>query len=318
MGGLVARYYVEVLGGWENSRALITFGAPHRGSPNALDYLANGFRKMGWRFSALTETMQTFSSLYELLPRYEMLEVAGELRRPGEVDGIECVDADRARQALEFHRAIESEVKTNATEKRYQDGFGLLPYVGTGQTTLQSAKLENGRVRMSDRLPRGFDPLYADGDGTVPTVSAVPIEMSDRWNHVNSLHERHGALLRPDVLDGHLLDHLKGMQARGLSSIRGHAMSESRGLALSVDPLYEFGEPVGLDVNTIALEEQPRRVLITLQHEERVPEVHELSCEGERWKGRLEGLTTGLYRVEARALETRDLPPTVHGMFEVV
>jgi hypothetical protein len=35
MGGLVARYYLEVLGGWEKCRALFTFGTPHRGSLNA-------------------------------------------------------------------------------------------------------------------------------------------------------------------------------------------------------------------------------------------------------------------------------------------
>src|SRR5690606_41822734 len=39
MGGLVARYYLEVLGGWDSCRALITFGTPHRGSLNALDSL---------------------------------------------------------------------------------------------------------------------------------------------------------------------------------------------------------------------------------------------------------------------------------------
>src|SRR5690606_18369916 len=42
MGGLVARYYLEVLGGWDSCRALITFGTPHRGSLNALDSLCNG------------------------------------------------------------------------------------------------------------------------------------------------------------------------------------------------------------------------------------------------------------------------------------
>src|SRR4051794_20279566 len=34
MGGLVARYYLEVLGGWRDTRRLITFGTPYRGSLN--------------------------------------------------------------------------------------------------------------------------------------------------------------------------------------------------------------------------------------------------------------------------------------------
>ena len=47
MGGLVSRYYLEVLGGWHNARALFTFGTPYRGSLNAVNVLANGMRKGG-------------------------------------------------------------------------------------------------------------------------------------------------------------------------------------------------------------------------------------------------------------------------------
>ena len=43
MGGLVSRYYLEVLGGWQDARALFTFGTPYRGSVNAVNILANGF-----------------------------------------------------------------------------------------------------------------------------------------------------------------------------------------------------------------------------------------------------------------------------------
>src|SRR5688500_17896117 len=35
MGGLVARYFVECLGGWQVTRTLLTLGTPHRGSLNA-------------------------------------------------------------------------------------------------------------------------------------------------------------------------------------------------------------------------------------------------------------------------------------------
>ena len=45
MGGLVARYFLEVLGGLEITRKLLTFGTPYRGSLNALDFIANGWRK---------------------------------------------------------------------------------------------------------------------------------------------------------------------------------------------------------------------------------------------------------------------------------
>jgi pimeloyl-ACP methyl ester carboxylesterase len=45
MGGLVARYFLECLDGWKDTRMLITFGTPYRGSLNAVGFLANGFEK---------------------------------------------------------------------------------------------------------------------------------------------------------------------------------------------------------------------------------------------------------------------------------
>lgn len=47
MGGIVARLYLELLEGWRHTRALISLGTPYSGSVNALEFLANGFRK-GW------------------------------------------------------------------------------------------------------------------------------------------------------------------------------------------------------------------------------------------------------------------------------
>jgi hypothetical protein len=32
MGGLVARHYLEVFDGWRDTRMLVTFGTPYRGS----------------------------------------------------------------------------------------------------------------------------------------------------------------------------------------------------------------------------------------------------------------------------------------------
>ena len=45
MGGLISRYYLEVLGGWQDAKALFTFGTPYRGSVNAVNMLSNGLNK---------------------------------------------------------------------------------------------------------------------------------------------------------------------------------------------------------------------------------------------------------------------------------
>ena len=45
MGGLVARYFLECLDGWRDTRRLVTFGTPYRGSLNALNFLVHGMQK---------------------------------------------------------------------------------------------------------------------------------------------------------------------------------------------------------------------------------------------------------------------------------
>jgi pimeloyl-ACP methyl ester carboxylesterase len=52
MGGLISRYYLEVLEGWRDCRALVTFGTPYRGAVDAVNYLANGYKQL---FVELTE-----------------------------------------------------------------------------------------------------------------------------------------------------------------------------------------------------------------------------------------------------------------------
>jgi triacylglycerol esterase/lipase EstA (alpha/beta hydrolase family) len=64
MGGLVARHYLEVLGGYKDAKALITFGTPHRGSIDALAYLAG---------------TSSCSGLHELMRSFVRLSIAADL-----------------------------------------------------------------------------------------------------------------------------------------------------------------------------------------------------------------------------------------------
>ena len=80
MGGIVSRLFLESpeFEGWKDTRTLITFGTPYSGSLNALDFLANGFKK-GWGpFSInLSPMLRSFTSVYQLLPSYRCLEGPG-------------------------------------------------------------------------------------------------------------------------------------------------------------------------------------------------------------------------------------------------
>jgi pimeloyl-ACP methyl ester carboxylesterase len=235
MGGLVSRYYLECMEGWRDTRTLVTFGTPYRGSLNALDGLANGISKGPLDLSTVT---RQFTALYQLLPIYECYDAGdGSLVRVGETRGIPNVDAAKAASALAFHREIEAAVAENEKLADYQAGrYTIYPVVGLAQDTSQSARREGGRVAM---LPT-YKGTVLDGDGTVPRVSAIPLELSQ--NPANAMYAgtQHGSLQNADAVVTHLIGLLSG-QNLDLGAFRKGAQ-----VALEVEDLFFADEPVAV------------------------------------------------------------------------
>jgi hypothetical protein len=175
MGGLVARYYIECLGGWQVTRQLITFGTPFRGSLNAVDFLSNGYPLgvAGIQVGDMSALVRSFTSVYQLMPRYPCVDLGDKvLRRPGETSRIPNVDVGRAKAALEFHREIDAAVARNAALPEYaKSGYVMRPIVGMYQRTKQAGRIEGGKLVMKFEL-NGRD---EEGDGTVPAPSAIPL-----------------------------------------------------------------------------------------------------------------------------------------------
>lgn len=172
MGGLVSRYWLEVLGGWRHCRALVTFGTPHRGSVSALSYLANGYKAL---FVDLTEVMRHLHLPAAAL--HQVVQVGGAWQRVAETDGIPGVDPGRALAALAFHREIEDAVTRNRDDPGYlREGYRLLPVVGTRQRTFQSGVLNGGTLRASAALPAG---LYRVKVATVQRGPGAPPPVHD-------------------------------------------------------------------------------------------------------------------------------------------
>ena len=175
MGGLVARYFLECLDGWQDTRALITFGTPHRGSLNAADFLVNGFvKKLGpLKVADLSRLLRSLTSVYQLLPIYPCVDVgAGNAARRR---GRRCRGVDQARAAAALHRLPPGHrgrrrPPTTRTPTRIHS------VVGITQGTKQSGRLDGDRLVM--RASR-YDGEDMGGDGTVPRVSATPIETDD-------------------------------------------------------------------------------------------------------------------------------------------
>ncbi len=318
MGGLVARQYVDVLGGWERCRALVTFGTPHRGSVNALDFLANGYKKA---FVDLTELLRSCSSAYELLPIYPMLEAGGAWQRVCETAGVPGVDRARAVAARAFHQRIEDAVAENRTSLSYRDNFAVLPIVGTRQEdTLQSARLVGARLTTSSDLPPAVPAEWRGGDGTVPMVGATPIEF-DRGFYDTFVPERHSCIHLPRVLDPHCRTRLQVIQAPGVAHIRGELSGEAEqapAISLDLDDLYLPDEPVTIGARMVNVDAEPGgvRAVVTRVGSSGPPARIDLGEAGGRWSADAV-LAPGLYQVEVRAVQADVMPDPVHDVFEV-
>jgi Lecithin:cholesterol acyltransferase len=258
MGGLVVRYFLEVLEGWRDCRALITFGTPYRGSLNALNFLTNGYKRL---FMDLSEVMRSFPSMHQLLPIHRALRVGEDYVRVAEVKGVHRIESVRAEDALAFHREIEAKVNEHRKDRNYLDqGYVIVPVVGTRQPTMQSAVLADGRVTAGLELPSWIDPLLADGDGTVPRASAIPIELSDAYRD-SFVPELHGSLQRNRSVLDDVRGRLEQMQVRGLREVRAPgespAAAERPAVALDLDDLYVGGEPVTLRAQLVNVQGSP-------------------------------------------------------------
>lgn len=181
MGGLVARWYVERLGGAELTRAVVTLGTPHRGAVKALDQLVNGVRKgVGPLRADLTEFARSLPSSYELLPEYACLGPDdGALAKTTEVE-LPSLEATRVKAGMSFHEELgESGVR-----------YPLLAVVGIGQPTAAAARIDGDRVESRETIA-GRSPA---GDGTVPRLAARPAAMTELDPSLRGVAEGHGSL----------------------------------------------------------------------------------------------------------------------------
>ena len=241
MGGLVSRWFLEMLGGWEKTRSLITFGTPYRGSINAIDSLVHGLKQKIGPFTAvdLTKALRSFDSVYQLLPIYPCVDTGeGKLVRVAETAGIPGVDQARAQAALGFHHAIRDAVNEHQEDPEYvAGGYRIHPITGISQPTKQSARIENDKVTLLNSH-KGKD--YS-GDGTVPRVSAIPLEITDGETGMFTA-EKHGSIQN----DGGVLMHLRGLltgQDIDFNDFERFA-EEPVTLGVEMDEVFDAKEPV--------------------------------------------------------------------------
>jgi pimeloyl-ACP methyl ester carboxylesterase len=248
MGGLVSRYFLEVLDGWRNTRRLITFGTPYRGSLNALNTLANGLKVgVGPLKVDLSPLAQSLPSLHQLLPIYPCYDDGGpDLRRCYEVD-VPNLDRAKAQAANEFHREIERKVEDHVKTNEYlQNRYSIHPIVGRKQQTLQSGRRKGNAVEMFATY-KGED---MEGDGTVPRVSATPIEVKKEEGAIFAA-ELHASLQNADsallnvagilgALDTEVFEIAEGEPGAALRLVAEDAYAAGAPIAMTVAPAEDW------------------------------------------------------------------------------
>lgn len=245
MGGLVARYWMGPLQRWRWCRALITLGTPHRGAPKALNWLVNGVRVLGVELSAPTGLLREWPSVAQLLPRYRAVRDTTTADRswyPHELP-IPSLGAP-AKAAYELHCDIE-----RAWRDMPRRGPEMVACIGWSHQTPDAAFWDGESLTVTKAAPDWLDLTGWEkdfGDGTVPAVSALPIELSHHVSSPVRLLDRHGPMACSARIATLLADYLG---RRSLESIRGDEdVDHPPAIGLDLDELYAPGEPIPVTV----------------------------------------------------------------------
>jgi hypothetical protein len=203
MGGLVARWFLEVLGGWELTRWLITVGTPYQGAVNALETLVNGVSKgLGPIRKDLSGLVRSFPSTYELLPTYPCFDAGGgKYQALADVSGL-GLNSKMLASAAAFHKRIAEQVR-----QRPERGYGIVAIKGVLQPTSQSARAATEGVEPL----RQYGGIDRGGDGTVPRPSAHPPEWDgEGGGYTVGASQRHATLQETEGVYAQLFMRLTG------------------------------------------------------------------------------------------------------------
>lgn len=191
------------------------------------------------------------------------------------------IDVKRVQQAVDFHDHITDAVERHGGYGRYD----IHPVVGIFQPTRLSASVRDGVVRTLTTYDGDDD----GGDGTVPRVSATPLELSDDPRETYAT-ESHSSLQNVDAL----LVQLMGVLTR--EPLGAYRASPFDGFRLEVDDVVAPNQP--LDVGVATGGPAPR-VVVTVADadtDEVWQETSELDGDG-RGRVTFAPLRPGVYRV---------------------
>ncbi|MFS8202465.1 esterase/lipase family protein [Streptomyces sp. CWNU-52B] len=246
MGGLVVRYYTEVLGGWEQTRSVATLGTPFSGSVKALRFLTGQVRWVPSPFREwIHEVCSTYPSLGQLIPTYRVVVDARDRRSRLTGQPVEGVQTRMVDDSFAFFQEVQNAIEDNDAVPG-RERYTLVALGGDKHRTDQALSLtSDGRPTFHQDFSQSGDPqdrgLPLFGDGTVAHVAQTPPEWHDTGRTV-WLDSRHADLINS-----------------------GHALKQLRRICDGLEPagVLSTGEPVGVEFPDFARAGEPFEVWAT-------------------------------------------------------
>jgi hypothetical protein len=259
MGGLVARWFLDLEGGASLCRRLITIGTPYQGAPEAIAALANGVHPgLGPLKADLTRLVRTLPSVSELMATYPCVD-----RGDGVLVSLSEADIPQiAKSTIEWGARFHADL-TTVEPIDGSIGYQTIALKGQSQPTNQVVRVTGEGVELDDlekyddgqvpyrRRTRETNQLEmvinVRGDGTVPRGSSHP----KQWK---------SEAVRPagDKVQGFAPKHANLQNQREvLESLfqifTADRLGQTAGgvpIAVSGPEMSVLGEPVKIDVST--------------------------------------------------------------------
>jgi pimeloyl-ACP methyl ester carboxylesterase len=234
MGGLVARHYVNLLGGADIVRRTVTLGTPFYGATKAA-YILNTGRgaPLPLPRRRLRELAATMPGLYDLLPAYRCVDEGTSFRR------LTAADVE----AIGGSAELAAEAAARGERTRSGPAVAARAFVGVDQPTMQNIAIRNGVVvplihTCLDVPDGGVRRENRTGDSTVYRESAA---LGAQPGYVA---QNHAALARADEA----LDFVRAV----LTEIElGPPLGGDLVVGLDVPDVVDAGQPFTAEIVTL-------------------------------------------------------------------
>ena len=226
MGGLIASWWWAFMSEGIDVDQIITLGTPFRGAAKALDALVNGMRIGPFALrQAVTDTVRTWDSVFDLLPHYQVVNGNDKYRYPYELpsDITSAVTgfSGKARAAYEKNRCLHDALVNKVAEG---GGNPFTVYYSQGHATLGHASIDthsDGLV-VAKGNPRAIPASWEGSDGTVPAFSAIPDVLEDEVYRWRRLRGKHQDLVEEKSVFEHMSEHARDRLPAAARGARRH------------------------------------------------------------------------------------------------